>query len=373
MNSPPPVPLCAQDYADLARARLDPAIWAWLESGSADQLTAQDNQQAYARLKLRSRVLRPLQGAHTRLTLAGQALRHPILIAPSAWHGLVHPEAEQATALAAAATGTLLVLSAQSGTPIETLAALPAPPTIWFQLYAQARPEDTLALAERAIRAGAQALVLTVDAPVNGIRNAEQRSGFRCPPHIRSVHLDGLSPAQARPTPPGGSPLFDSGLLDVAPTWDTVTWLRQQFPQVPLWLKGILDPEDARLAMQHGASGLIVSNHGGRCLDTLPATIEALPAIARAVDGALPILLDGGIRRGSDILKALALGAQAVLIGRPALHALAVGGASGLAHLIQLLRGELEVAMALTGCRTLDEIGPHVLWDKPGHGSAAAD
>ncbi|MGB6007582.1 alpha-hydroxy acid oxidase [Castellaniella sp.] len=365
MNAQPlPPPLCAQDYADLARERLDAATWAWLESGGADEITVRTNRDAYAGVRLRSRVLRPLAGAHTRLDLDGHALAHPILIAPMAWHGLVHPDAEQATALAAAATGTPFIVSAQSGTPVETLAALPGPPHLWFQLYAQTRREDTLALARRAVDAGARALVLTVDAPVNGVRNAEQRSGFHPPSHIRSVHLDGLSPAKARPTLPGGSPLFDSGLLDAAPTWDDVAWLRAQLPGTRLWLKGILDPDDARAAIGHGIDGLIVSNHGGRCLDTLPATLDALPGVAQAVDGRVPILMDGGIRRGTDILKALALGAQGVLIGRPVLHALAAGGAPAAAHLIQVLRGELEVAMTLTGCRTLADIGPDVLWDR---------
>lgn len=364
MNAPAPQPLCAQDYADLARQQLDPAIWAWLESGGADEITVRANRAAYDGTRLRSRVLRPLAGAHTRLDLSGQALAHPLLIAPMAWHGLVHPDAEQATALAAAATSTPFIVSAQSGTPIETLAALPGPPHLWFQLYAQTSREDTLALALRALAAGARALVLTVDASVNGVRNAEQRSSFRPPSHIRSVHLDGLSPPSSRPTPPGGSPLFDSGLLDAAPTWDEVTWLREQLPDTPLWLKGILDPDDARAARAHGIDGLIVSNHGGRCLDTLPSTLDALPGVARAVEGRIPILMDGGIRRGTDILKALALGARGVLIGRPVLHALAVGGAPAAAHLIQILRGELEVAMALTGCPTLADIGPDALWDR---------
>lgn len=356
-------PLCAQDYAERARARLDPAVWAWLESGGADERTARANLDAWPALRLRGRVLRPLAGAHTRIDLHGQRLAHPILIAPTAWHGLVHQDGETATALAAAATGTPYVLSAQSGTAIETLAALTEPPPLWFQLYAQVRREDTLALATRALRAGALALVLTVDAPVNGVRNAEQRSGFRLPDTIRSVHLDGLSPPAARPAPPGGGPLFDSGLLDAAPTWDDVAWLRDRLPAgTPLWLKGILDPEDACLALAHGIDGLIVSNHGGRCLDTLPSTCDALPAVVRAVAGRVPILADGGIRRGTDILKALALGARGVLIGRPVLHALAAGGAPALAHLIQVLRGELEVAMALTGRRTPADVDAGVLY-----------
>lgn len=356
-------PLCALDYANLARDRLPPSIWAWLESGGADQLTARANLAAYAPVRLRSRVLRPLAGAHTCLQLGSQALAHPILIAPTAWHGLVHTDGETATALAAAATGTPLVLSTQSGTAIETLTALPQPPLLWFQLYAQARREDTLSLAHRALSAGAKALVLTVDAPVNGIRNAERRAGFRLPDSIRQVHLDGLSPPTGRPVPPGSSPLFASGLLDTAPTWDDVAWLRRQVPDTALWLKGILDPDDALKAAALGMDGVIVSNHGGRCLDTLPASLEALPAVARAVGGRVPVLLDGGIRRGTDVLKALALGARAVLIGRPVLHALAAGGAPAVAHLIQILRGELEVAMALTGCRTLADIGRDVLWD----------
>lgn len=363
MRSPTaPPPLCAQEYADLARIRLDPATWAWLESGGADELTTQANRAAYAAVRLRSRVLRSMAGAHTRLTLLGQSLQHPILIAPTAWHGLLHPDAERATALAAAATGAPYIVSAQSGTPIETLTALPSPPNVWFQLYAQTRRVDTLALARRALDAGAQALVLTVDAPVNGIRNAEQRSGFQRPDHIRSVHLDGLSPAVSRSVPPGGSPLFDSGLLDAAPTWDDIAWLRTRLPDTALWLKGILDPDDACIALAHGIDGLIVSNHGGRCLDTLPPTLDALPGIAQVIQGRIPLLMDGGIRRGTDILKALALGAQAVLIGRPVLHALAVDGAAAVAHQIQVLRGELEVAMALTGCCTLADIGPDVIW-----------
>ncbi len=357
-------PLTADDYAERARRRLDPATAAWLDGAGADALTLQANRRAFEQQALIGRVLRPLQGAHTRLTLAGQPLVHPILIAPTAWHGLVHPDAERATALAAAATHTILILSCQSGTPIETLAGLPDPPALWFQLYSQRERAHTLALARRALSAGARALVLTVDAPVSGVRNTEQRSGFSCPGWIRSVHLEGLSPARARPVPVGGSPLFDSGLLDAAPTWDDIAWLRAALPDAALWLKGLLHPDDAVQAITLGIDGLIVSNHGGRCLDTLPATLTALPAVAHAVAGRVPLLLDGGIRRGTDILKALALGARAVLLGRPILHALAVGGAPAVAHVIQILRGELEVAMALTGCRTLDDVSQAVLFEK---------
>ncbi len=357
----PPYIVCAADYEASARERVEPGAWAYLNSAGADGLTAQENLAAFSRLSLRSRVLRPLHDAGTHLTLHGATYDHPIFIAPTAYHALAHPDGERATALAAAATHTAMVLSAQSGTSIETLAQAAHAPALWFQLYAQARREDTLALARRAQAAGARALMLTVDAPVNGIRNAEQRAGFSLPASVRAVHLDGLPPAQTRPAAPGGSPLFDSGLLDSAPGWDDVLWLRERI-DLPLWLKGIMDPDDARRAADGGIDGIVVSNHGGRCLDTMPATIAALPAIAAALDGRIPILLDGGIRRGTDILKALALGAQAVMIGRPVLHALATAGAQGVAHLVQILRGELEVAMALTGCRTLADIDRSVLW-----------
>src|SRR5690606_27803153 len=181
--------------------------------------------------------------------------------------------------LAAAATHTPMVVSAQSGTQIEELAQSAHPPQLWFQLYPQASRDDTLALARRAQAAGARALMLTVDAPVNGVRNAEQRAGFSLPAHVRPVHLDGLPELPSRPAPPGGSPLFSTGLLDSAPTWDDILWLRQHI-DLPLWLKGIMDPDDAVRAADSRIDGIVVSNHGGRCLDTVPATISALPAIA---------------------------------------------------------------------------------------------
>jgi 4-hydroxymandelate oxidase len=205
-------------------------------------------------------------------------------------------------------------------------------------------------------------LVLTVDAPVAGPRDRERRAGFRLPAGVRAVHLDDLPQrGQPRPlaVPAGASALFE-GLLRQAPTWDDVAWLRAH-SRLPLLLKGVTHPEDAQLALQSGADGLIVSNHGGRSLDGLPASAELLPAVVEAVAGRCPVLVDGGIRRGADVLKALALGASAVLVGRPQLQALAVGGALGVAQMLRLLRDELEIAMALTGCATLAEVGPQLL------------
>ncbi|UFN51430.1 alpha-hydroxy-acid oxidizing protein [Roseomonas sp. OT10] len=346
---------------------MDPGTWAYISGGAADELTLRWNRAAFDRMRLRGRVLAEMAGAHTRLTLLGEALRHPVLLAPTAFHRLAHPEGEAATALGAAALGAGMVLSTQSSLPVEQVAARlragGAGAPLWFQLYLQHDRGFTRALVERAEAAGCTALVLTVDAPVS-IRNREARAGFATPPGIEAVHLRGLPPA-----PPNRAGMTESavfaGLLDGAATWRDVAWLRG-VTRLPLLLKGVTDPEDAERAVAEGAAGIVLSNHGGRALDGLPATIDLLPPLAERVAGRVPVLLDGGIRRGTDILKALALGARAVLVGRPQLHALAVGGAVGVAHMLKILLTELETAMALTGCRDLSAIGPQVLWRAAG-------
>jgi 4-hydroxymandelate oxidase len=352
-------PVCLTDYAALAHARLDDNARAYFEGGAADELTLAANVQAWRDLPLSARMLRPMAGGHTRVTLFGRTLAHPILLAPVAYQRLAHPEGERATAQAASALQAGMVLSTQSSVPVEDIARIvctdPDAGPLWFQLYLQHDRGFTLELVRRAEAAGCTALVLTVDAPVHGARDRERRAGFRLPPGVRAVHLDGLPPRPARTLGPGQSALFDNLLADT-PTWDDVAWLRAH-TRLPLLLKGVTHPDDARLAQAIGVDGLIVSNHGGRTLDTLPATATLLPRIADAVGADLPLLVDGGIRRGTDVLKALALGARAVLIGRPVVHALAVGGARGVAHVLRLLRDELEIAMALTGCPTLNRVG----------------
>ncbi|MFM2056558.1 MAG: hypothetical protein RLY71_943 [Pseudomonadota bacterium] len=362
----PPGVVCLADYERLATSRLDANAAAYFHGGAADELTLAANQQAWRDLKLQARVLQPLAGGHTRCELLGRQLAHPILLAPVAYQCLAHPDGELASAHAAAALQAGLVLSTQASTRLEDVArvfldepeALRGP--LWFQLYLQHDRGFTRALIERAEAAGFEALVLTVDAPVHGVRDRERRAGFRLPPGIGAVNLAGLAPPPRRALAPGQSALFDS-LLHATPTWDDVAWLQAR-TRLPLLLKGVTHPADARQAAALGVAGLIVSNHGGRTLDTLPATAELLPRIRDAVGPELPLLVDGGIRRGTDVLKALALGACAVLIGRPQVHALAVAGAHGVAHVLRLLRDELEVAMALTGCVTLAQIGPHVLY-----------
>ena len=356
------------DFSAAAQASLDANAWAYLAGGAADELTLQRNTQAWQQLSLAPRVLRPLAGGHTRASLLGRALAHPILLAPVAHQRLFHADAERGTALAAAVPGAGLVLSAQASTLLEDVAALVLPePTrgpLWFQFTWQADRGWLRALLQRAEAAGFEALVLTVDAPTHGARDRERRAGFHLPPGVSAVNLAGAPAAVLPPSGGQGSALFD-GLLHQAATWDDIAWLLQA-ARLPLLLKGVLHPDDALQAAALGVAGLIVSNHGGRTLDTAPATALTLPRIAQALaarPGPAPALLvDGGIRRGTDVLKALALGAQAVLVGRPAVQGLAVAGALGVAQVIRLLRDELEIAMALTGCRTLADIGHEVVW-----------
>lgn len=353
LNSIPPDVVALADYERLARERMTPDAWAYFSGGSADELTLQWNRDAFARLRLRGRVLGGFpEGGHTRVKLLGRTLEHPILLAPVALQSLAHHQGERATALGAAATQTTMVVSTQASIALENVAHAAGGAPWWFQLYIQQDRGFTEELVRRAEKAGCEALVVTVDAPVNGVRNREQRAQFNFPA-IKMANLQGC-----RPPEPG--PGLCGGLMAAAPTWADIEWLRAR-TKLPLILKGVTDPADAKRAVEAGAAGIVVSNHGGRTLDTLPPTIELLPAVAEAVDRKVPLLLDGGVRRGTDVLKALALGATAVLVGRPYVHGLATAGAIGVAHVVRILRAELEVAMALTGCPTPANIGPDVV------------
>ena len=356
------------DHELHARTQLDDNAWAYFSGGAADEISLRANRTAWDALPLWPRVLRPLAGGHTRVPLLGRTLAHPILLAPVAFQRMAHPDGELAMAYAAAALGAGVVLSTQASVSLESVAqaVLPDPGRgpLWFQLYLQPDRGFTQALVQRAEAAGYEALVLTVDAPTSGVRDRERRAGFRLPPGVGPVNLAGLQAPASPPLSPGQSALFD-GLLHHAPTWDDIAWL-QSITRLPVLLKGVLHPADARQAVSVGAAGLIVSNHGGRTLDTAPATATALPRVVQAVGGAVPVLVDGGIRRGTDVLKAMALGASAVLVGRPAVWGLANAGAAGVAHVLRLLRDELEVAMALTGCATLAEATPALLEGQDG-------
>jgi len=349
------------DYEPLARERMTAEAWAYLEGASADEITLRENRTAFDRLRLRGRVLAPLAGGHTRVTICGHTFEHPIFVAPMAYQKLAHAEGELAMALGAAAMRAGMVLSVHASVALEDVARVEATAPRWFQVGILPDRGFTGALVRRAEEAGYQALVVTVDAAVSGVRNRQSRAGFRLPPGIEAVNLRGADSAGPVVTQAGESAVFGGALAATAPTWKDLEWL-QSLTKLPVLVKGIMSPEDAAQAVAQGVAGVIVSNHGGRTLDTLPATIDVLPGIADAVGGRVPVLLDGGIRRGTDVLKAIALGAQAVLVGRPCVHGLAVAGAPGVAHVLNILRAELEAAMALTGCATLEQVDRSVIW-----------
>jgi 4-hydroxymandelate oxidase len=341
----------AVDYERFARERLDDNAWEYLAGGAADEVTFRENRAAFERICLNPRVLSDVRGGHTRLQLFGRQYEHPVFLAPIAYQRLFHPDGESATLTGAGAMSACAAVSTLASTSLEEMAAVAHAP-LWFQLYIQHDRDYTLELVRRAEAAGYAALVVTVDAPIAGIRNREQRAGFRLPADVCAVNLQG-APVYS-PQAAAGSIVFN-GLMAAAPTWQDIEQLAS-VTRLPLIVKGILNADDALRALNHGAAGVVVSNHGGRILDGVPASIQALPAVAEAVAGRAPILLDGGIRRGSDIFKALALGAAAVMVGRPYVHALATAGALGVAHLLRILREELEVNMALCGCSTLKAI-----------------
>ncbi|MDQ8037489.1 MAG: alpha-hydroxy acid oxidase [Pedobacter sp.] len=348
--------VAAVDYERRARSHLDDNAWEYLAGGAADEITLQENRAAFDRLRLRGRVLADVKGGHTRLEFLGQTHAHPVLLAPVAYQRLFHADGELATAMAADAMEACMVVSTLASVRMEDIPAAQQAAR-WFQLYFQADRGQTLALLQRAESSGYSALVVTVDAPLAGIRNREQRAGFVLPKGIAAANLLPVSDANEAV---GNSLVFDV-LMSKAPSWADIEWLLGQ-TRLPVLLKGVLDADDAKRAMAHGIAGIIVSNHGGRVLDTLPASIDALPGVVAAIDRKIPVLLDGGIRRGTDIFKARALGADAVLLGRPYIHALATAGALGVAHLLRTLREELEITMALSGCKTLDDIGPDALF-----------
>jgi 4-hydroxymandelate oxidase len=353
-----PDPVDIPDYARLAPTRMSHIGWEYINGGAADELTMRWNREAYDRIRLRPRILVDVSRLDTRSTLFGQEMPCPILLAPTAYHKLAHADGELATARGAAAAGATMVVSTSATTSLEEVARAAGRP-LWFQLYVQPDREFTRELVRRAEASGYQALVVTVDSPVLGARYRETRSKFALPPGAERANLKGLITATGSQRPSEAS--IYSAVLDPTLTWKEIEWLRG-LTKLPLLLKGVLNADDAIRGIEIGASGIIVSNHGGRNLDTLPATIDALPEVTAKVGGRVPVLVDGGIRRGTDVLKAIAFGASAVLIGRPYLYGLAVGGAEGVTRVVNILRRELEMAMALTGRTSLSQIDQGVIW-----------
>jgi isopentenyl diphosphate isomerase/L-lactate dehydrogenase-like FMN-dependent dehydrogenase len=324
-------------YEALAQARMEPSAWAFYQSGSDDEVTLRANRAAFEAIRLRPRMLVNVETCDLGTTVLGMPVSMPILVAPTADHCLAHPEGECATAQAAGRAETLMVVSTSATTRLEDVAQAASGP-LWFQLYVYDRPvaED---MVQRAVRAGYRALVITVDAPRLGRKERAIKSGYELPPQLSRANFEGYTLTKDYPSV----------------TWEDLAWLRSLSP-LPMLLKGILTAEDALLALEHGIDGIIVSNHGGRQLDSAVASIEALPEIVEAVAGRCEVYLDGGIRRGTDVLKALALGARAVLVGRPILWGLAARGPEGVYEVLDLLREELDLAMRLAGCPRLADI-----------------
>jgi 4-hydroxymandelate oxidase len=359
-------PVSLPDLEALARAKLTGLPWEFLDGASADEITKRANHQAFDRLLIVPRVLRDVRKVDTRVTLFGRIYEFPILLAPVGYHALFHSEAEIAVVRGANACGATLVASAFATRTVEEMCAAAEQP-MWFQLYVMPDRPFTLDLIHRAEAAGCEAICITVDFPVGSARDREQRAGFRLPAGCDRANLRALGAELAsKPHRPRGRE-FGAVIRSADATWEDIERIKSS-TRLPVLLKGILHPDDAAAAVAVGADGIIVSNHGGRALDTVPATIDVLPAVVNRVGGAIPVLVDGGIRRGTDVCKALALGAAAVLIGRPYIWGLAVDGAAGVAHCVDLLRTELEMALALLGRSSLRELDRSIFWQSPsGH------
>lgn len=341
------------DYERAAAERLDPGPLAYYTGGANDERTLADNRAAFGRWRIVPRVLRDVSQLDPGVSILGRDWRWPIWIAPTAFHRMAHRDGEMATARAAAARGITMTLSTSSSTDVTEVAQAGGPR--WFQVYLLADPGARRALVERAVQAGYEALVLTVDLPRVGRRERDIRVGFRVPD---DVAVPNIATASGLPANEGLTVPFVQSM-----TWDDVEWLAGF--GLPVIVKGVLHPDDARLALDHGAAAVDVSNHGGRQLDGAIASLDALPAVVEAVAGRAPVLMDGGVRRGTDVLTALALGASAVGIGRPILWGLAVNGEAGVGHVLDLLTAELELAMALSGAARRADLTPDILVPAP--------
>jgi L-lactate dehydrogenase (cytochrome)/(S)-mandelate dehydrogenase len=368
---------------ELARAALPRPVFDFADGGAEDEHTLRRNESAFAAVEL---LPRPLDGAGERdlsITLLGQRLAMPVIVGPTGLAGLFWPDGECCTGRAAAAAGTAICLSHGSVCTLEKFAQTGAPPR-WMQIFIYRDRGFTRELTERAAKAGFDTLVLTIDNQLLGNRERDIRNGFAIPPRFRPADLAGMAlrlpwlwrmraelpritfgnyvrPGEAADIRTLAGRM--ASLLDPAMSWADVDELRRAWSG-PLLLKGVLHPTEARLAIDHGADGLIVSNHGGRQLDGAPASVDALPAVIEAVAGRIPVLLDGGVRRGADVVKALGLGAKACLIGRPQLWGLAVAGEAGVAHVLEIYRREIDRVMGLCGASCIADLGPDLIFSR---------
>jgi len=352
------------DYEELARKKLSQPFFDYIAGGADDEVTLRRNREAFERIELKPRALVDVSVIDLSTNVLGQRVEMPVLLAPVAVQRLAHPEGELATARAAATAGTIMTLSTMASASIEEVAAASDGPK-WFQLYVHRDREVSKRMVQRSEVAGYKAICLTVDVPRLGRRERDFRNRLEYPPGV--AHRNYIGEVELPPLEVGAgeSELSASAdvLIDPSLTWDAIDWLRS-FTSLPIILKGIMTADDARLALDHAASAIVVSNHGGRQLDGAPATIAVLPEVVAAIEGRCEVLLDSGIRRGTDVLKALALGANAVLVGRAYIWGLAVSGEAGVTQVLSMLRNELELAMALCGCRSVAEVSPEVVYSQ---------
>jgi 4-hydroxymandelate oxidase len=347
------------DYARAARGKLAKDCCDYYEGGALDEITLRENAAGWERLKLYYRVLASVGPRDLATTVLGQPISMPIVVAPTAFHKLACAEGEIATAKAAKASRTLFVLSSLSNTPMESVFAQAASPR-WFQLYIYQDRAITHELVQRAEVAGAEAIVLTVDAPGLGTRERDARHRFTLPDGLAVANLSPLGKGEMPEVQGSGLAAYVRANFKQDLGFDDLEWLCSS-TRLPVVVKGVCRADDARRCVEHGAKALVVSNHGGRQLDTAPATCEVLPHVAEAAGDLCEVYVDGGIRRGSDVLKAIALGARAVLVGRPVLWGLSVAGQEGVTNVLEILRRELDEAMLLCGCTILSEINSSLL------------
>lgn len=344
------------DYQQQAQRHVPEDVWGYLNGGAMHELSVQNNCQQFQNIQLIPRHLNDLTQGNTRFHLFGLEYPHPIFLAPIGHQALFHPQAEAASALAAEVMQSNIILSTFSNTAMDELTH--HNPYKWFQLYWQGSREKSLALIKQAEQSGYRALVITVDAPHVGIRDRERKLFFQLPKDMQHPHTP--THLSFPDVSPSESQLFQ-GLMQIAPKWSDIAWVIAN-TQLPVILKGILHPADAQKALDYGVAGIIVSNHGGRIVDTTISPLIALEKIRAIVPADYPVLFDGGIRRGTDVFKAIALGANAVLIGRPYIYGLATAGALGVAHVIRMLKEEFEITMALMGTATIKDINQDYIY-----------
>jgi len=344
-----------------AAAKVDPSIWCYFEGGAGDEVTLRANDAAFRRWLLRPRMLVDVAEISCATTVLGTPVSMPLLVAPFAMHRLLDPEGEVATARAARAAGTLFCVSTITTCAHDEIAAAGDGPR-WLQLYVLRDKQRTLDHIAEARESGYSALALTVDAPYLGSRERDARLGFELPPDLPLPYVKGKDPNLAMS-------FAQQFQMTPALTWRDLEWIASE-SRLPVVVKGLLTREDATLAVEHGVAGVIVSNHGGRQLDGVAASLDALPEVVEAVGGRCEVYVDGGIRRGTDVLKALALGAQAAFVARPIAAGLAVGGEAGVARVLEIFRRELELGLALLGCTSPEQVSrshvePAVPYDPP--------